>query len=51
MTPKKMSLPDWSELKGHKSMTLQGFQPRRLSIAVDDDVALSHHERPYTPLR
>jgi hypothetical protein len=38
-----MVLPDWKDLKGNKSMTLHQFIPRRLSIAVDDDVALSQN--------
>ena len=31
-------------------MTLQSLAPRRLSIAVEDDVAFSQYDQPYTPL-
>lgn len=51
ISPEKICLPDWKDLKGNKSMTLHQLAPRRLSIIVDDDVALSHNnDQPYTPL-
>jgi len=41
ISPTKMLLPDWKDIKANKSMTLNHIFTRRLSIAVDDDVGLS----------
>ena len=50
-TKTKFELPSWNDLKGNKSMTLTSLVPRRLSeFAVEDDVAFSHNNKPYTPL-